>query len=246
MRAFRRLRLEGLGGKPRNQAHWNGPRQLIICFQRPGRILEVAVPTNQTMLMTANEAASVTGVPLRQVHRIIDAGLLGGAVKRRDKARLLAPSALVGLKLAHETADVLTLRSRRAVVATSIRRPRQAMIRTDVVAVDVRPAARAVRSGLSQFKARGIVACAADVLGGTPVFKGTRIPVHDVADMLANGDRPAAILKAFPQLDQDKIRLAAIYALAYPPRGRPRTKVPRRLRPPKSSETANFDDVAHP
>jgi hypothetical protein len=43
--------------------------------------LEVAVPTDQTMLMTANEAASVTGVPLRQVHRIIDAGLLGGRRK---------------------------------------------------------------------------------------------------------------------------------------------------------------------
>ena len=100
------------------------------------------------MLMTANEAASVTGVPLRQVHRIIDAGLLGRAVKRRDKARLLTPKALVGLKLAHDTADVLTLRSRRAVVATSIRRPRQAMIRTNVVVIDARPAARAVRSGL--------------------------------------------------------------------------------------------------
>jgi len=101
------------------------------------------VLANQTMLMTANEAASVTGVPLRQVHRIIDAGLLGGAVKRRDKARLLAPKALVGLKLAHDTADVLTLRSRRAVVATSIRQPRQAMIRTDLVVIDARPAARA-------------------------------------------------------------------------------------------------------
>ncbi len=199
----------------------------------------------QTMLMTANEAASVTGVPLRQVHRIIDAGLLGGAVKRRDKARLLASKALVGLKLAHETADVLTLQSRRAVVATSIRQPRQAMIRTDVVVVDARPAARAVRSGLSLLsKARGIVTSAPDVLGGTPVFKGTRIPVHDVADMLANGDRPAAIIKAFPQLDADRIRLAAIYALAYPPRGRPRTKLPRRSRPAKASETLDFDNVA--
>lgn len=193
------------------------------------------MPTNQTMFVTANEAASVTGVPLRQVHRIIDAGLLGGAVKRRDKARLLAPSALVGLKLAYETADVLTLRSRRAVVATSIRRPRQTMIRTDVVVVDVRPAARAVRSGLSQLsKARGIVASAPDVLGGTPVIKGTRIPVHDVADMLANGDRPAAILKAFPQLDQDRIRLAAIYALAYPPRGRPEPRCRGGHGPPRA------------
>jgi len=204
------------------------------------------VAATQTTLMTANEAASITGVPLRQVHRIIDAGLLGGAVKRRHNARLLVPKALVGLKLAHETADVLTLRSRRAVVATSVRLPRQAMIRTDLIVVDARPAARAVRSGLSQLsKARGIVSSAPDVLGGTPVFKGTRIPVHDIADMLANGDRPAAIIKAFPQLNEDRIRLAAIYALAYPPRGRPRTKSPRRSLIPKASETLAFDDVAN-
>ncbi len=200
---------------------------------------------SQRTLMTANEAASVTGVPLRQVHRIIDAGLLGGAVKRRDKARLLVPNALVALKLAHQTADVLTLHSRRAVIAASIRRPRQSMIRTDLVAVDVRPAARAVRSGLSQLsKARGIVSSAPGVLGGTPVFKGTRIPVHDIADMLANGDKPAAIVKAYPPLDEDRVRLAAIYALAYPPRGRPRTKSPRRVRPPKASDTLAFDDLA--
>jgi len=200
------------------------------------------VATTPTTFMTANEAASVTGVPLRQVHRIIDAGLLGGAVKHRDKARLLAPKGLVGLRLAHETADVLTLQGRRAVVATSIRSPRQSMIRTDMVVVDARPAARAVRSGLSLLtKARGVVSSTPGVLGGTPVFKGTRIPVHDIADMLANGDKPAAIIKAFPQLDADRVRLAAIYALAYPPRGRPRTK-PRRSRPAKASETLTFDD----
>jgi uncharacterized protein (DUF433 family) len=203
------------------------------------------VAATQTALMTANEAASVTGVPLRQVHRIIDAGLLGGAVKRRDKARLLARKALVGLKLAHDTADLLTLRSRRAVVATSVRRPQQPMIRVDVVVIDARPAARAVRAGLNQLsKARGIVSSAPDVLGGTPVFKGTPIPVHDIADMLANGDKRTAILKAYPLLDEEKIRLAAIYALAYPPRGRPRTKSPRRTRVPKTSETLAFDDVA--
>jgi uncharacterized protein (DUF433 family) len=195
--------------------------------------------------MTANEAASVTGVPLRQVHRIIDAGLLGGAVRRSDKARLLTPKALVGLRLAHETADVLTLQGRRAVVATSIRRPRQTMIRTDLLVVDARPAARAVRAGLGQLsKARGIVSSTPDVLGGTPVFKGTRIPVHDIADMLANGDRPAAIVKAFPQLDVDRVRLAAIYALAYPVRGRPRTK-PRRSRSSKAPETLAFADLPH-
>jgi Protein of unknown function (DUF433) len=104
------------------------------------------------------------------------------------------------------------------------------MIRTDLVVTDARPAARAVRSGLSQLsKARGIVSSTPDVLGGTPIFKGTRMPVHDSADILANAD---------------KIRLAAIYALAYPPRGRPRTKSSRRPRHPKTSDTLAFDDLA--
>jgi uncharacterized protein (DUF433 family) len=204
-------------------------------------ILEASMATNRMALMTANEAASVTGVPLRQVHRIIDAGLLGGAVRRRHSARLLARKALVGLKLAHEMAGVLTLESRRAVVATSIRRPRQSRIRADLIVVDARPAAQAVRSGLEQLtKARGIVSRMSDVLGGTPVFKGTRIPVHDIADMLANGDSAAAIVRAYPRLDRDRVRLAAIYALAYPRRGRPLT---RPARPPKASVTLVFDDL---
>lgn len=197
-----------------------------------------------TTLMTANEAASITGVPLRQVHRIIDAGLLKGAVKRGRNARLLTRKALVGLKLAHETADVLTPESRRTVVATLIRRPRQSMIRADMIMVDARPAAKAIRSGLDQLtKARRIVGAASDVLGGTPVFKGTRIPVHDIADMLANGDDPAAIVRAYPQLGLDRVRLAAIYALAYPRRGRPRTKQAWRPEEPKGSETLAFDDL---
>jgi uncharacterized protein (DUF433 family) len=195
------------------------------------------------ILMTANEAASVTGVPLRQVHRIIDAGILGTAVKQRDNARLVTPKGLVGLRLAHDTADMLTLRGRRAIVAGSIRSPRPSMIRADVVVVDARSAARTVRSGLSLLaKARSMVASTPAVLGGTPVFKGTRIPVHDIADMLANGDRPAAIVKAYPRLDAKRVRLAAIYAQAYPVRGRPRTK-PRRPEAPKTSETLAFNDL---
>lgn len=199
---------------------------------------------NQMTLMTANEAASITGVPLRQVHRIIDAGLLGGAVKRRREARLLAPAALIGLKLAHDTAGVLTLKSRRAMVAALIRRPRQSLIRADAVVVDARPAAQAVRSGLGQLsKARRVVSSTPDVLGGTPVFKGTRIPVHDIADMLTNGDEPEAIVRAYPRLDKERVRLAALYASAYPRRGRPRVKAPRRPGTPKHSETIGFDDL---
>jgi len=207
-------------------------------------ILEISVAADQIVLLTANEAASVTGVPLRQVHRIIDAGLLRGAVKRRRNARLLTRNALIGLKLAHATANVLTPDSRRGVVAALIRHPRQSVICIDAVVVDVRPAAKAVRSGLDLLtKARRLVSTTSDVLGGAPVLKGTRIPVHDIADMLTNGDTPAAIARAYPQLDEEQVRLAATYASAYPRRGRPRAKARWRSRRPKASETIAFDSV---
>jgi uncharacterized protein (DUF433 family) len=203
----------------------------------------MALPGTFTMLMTANEAASVTGVPLRHVHRIIDAGLLGDAVKRGRNARLLARRALVGLKLAHETVNVLTLDSRRAIVAMSIRHPQQSTVRADMISVDMRQAAKAVRVGLDQLtKARRLVTSAPDLLGGTPVFKGTRIPVHEIADMLANGDDLAVIARAYPQLDRGWIRLAPVYALAYPRRGRPRMNaVQSRL--PKTSEVLALEDL---
>lgn len=201
-------------------------------------------PGTRTALMTANEAASVTGVPLRQVHRIIDAGLLDGAVKRRRNTRLLPRSALVGLRLAHDTADLLTLEARRTVIASLLRRPRRGAIRADAVVIDARPAARAVRSGLKQLtRARQAVSSSPEVLGGSVVFKGTRIPVHDIADMLANGDSPAAIARAYPQLDKDHVRLAAVYAAAYPRRGRPPVKPAARSRHSRTSEVIVFDLV---
>jgi uncharacterized protein (DUF433 family) len=199
-------------------------------------------PAIRAILMTANEAASVTGVPLRQVHRIIDAGLLDGAVKRRRNARLLPRNALIGLRLAHDTADVLTPETRRAVVASLLHRPRRNAIRTAAVVVDARPAGRAVRAGLKQLaKARQAVSSSREVLGGTVVFKGTRIPVHDIADMLANGDAPATIVKTYPKLDQARVRLAAIYAAAYPRRGRPPVKPAARRGYTRTVETIPFD-----
>jgi len=95
---------------------------------------------------------------LRQVHRIIDAGLLDGAVERRGNARLLSRNALVGLKLAYDTPDILTLEGRRAVIEAILRHPRQSVIRARTVAVDTRDAAQAVRAGRDQLtKARRIV-----------------------------------------------------------------------------------------
>ena len=194
--------------------------------------------------LSANEAACVTGVPLKQVHRIIDAGLLAAAASGAKRSRTLHHEGLVGLKLAHETTDLLTLDGRRRLVRYLLDHPHAATARERGVSVDVRTMKGEVRTGLSMLaRARDVVECDKAVLSGTPCIKGTRIPVHDIADMLANGDSAGAIREAFPRLSQAQIELAAFYARAYPRRGRPRRKPFRRARHSCESIETTLDDL---
>lgn len=118
------------------------------------------------------------------------------------------------------------------------------MVAADPLKVDLKPIAAEVKAGFARLrKAKATVARDSDILGGQPVFAGTRVPVHDVADMLANGDTADAIHSAYPQLTLDRIGLAADYALAYPRRGRPPVKPVWRTAPAKSSRTVRFDDL---
>jgi len=60
-----------------------------------------------------------------------------------------------------------------------------------------------------------------EIMRGTPVFKGTRIPVDLVADMLAQGATAEDILEGYPTLSKEKIAIAPLYMRAFPRRGRP-------------------------
>jgi uncharacterized protein (DUF433 family) len=67
-----------------------------------------------------------------------------------------------------------------------------------------------------------MVVASPDVLSGTPVVRGTRVPVYDVAASVAAGVPMDRVLAAYPSLDGDKVDLATIYAGANLPLGRPR------------------------
>jgi uncharacterized protein (DUF433 family) len=92
---------------------------------------------------------------------------------------------------------------------------------------------------------RSLVAKDPDIQGGDPVFKGTRVPVHLIANILNEGASEAEIREAYPRLTSAMIRLTPLYATAYPLRGRPRKTVRldiapsrtirRPLSPPKAS-----------
>jgi uncharacterized protein (DUF433 family) len=88
--------------------------------------------------------------------------------------------------------------------------------------IEVGAARRAVESQLKQLARTGeMVVSDPEIMRGTPVFKGTRIPVDLVADMLAQGATVEEILEGYPTLSKEKIAIAPLYMRAFPRRGRP-------------------------
>ena len=193
-------------------------------------------------IWSANEAACVTGVPLKQVHRIIDAGLLGDAVESRNGVRVVLGSGLIGLKFAYQMAHILTREGRRRLIPRLLEEPAAERVQDDALSIDVRPMASDVHRGVAVLaKVKEMVEAREGVLGGTPCFRGTRIPVHDIAAMLANGDSVAALQAAYPGLTEAQIRAAPLYAAAYPRRGRRRKAPPWSRKTPISSSVVGFD-----
>jgi uncharacterized protein (DUF433 family) len=63
-----------------------------------------------------------------------------------------------------------------------------------------------------------------EILSGTPVIRGTRIPVYDVAALVEQGTPITELLEIYPRLNQAKIELASVYAKAVPEKGRPKRR----------------------
>ncbi len=55
-----------------------------------------------------------------------------------------------------------------------------------------------------------------EVMGGLPVIRGTRIPVHLVADMIAQGATEEEILAGYPTLTAEDLARAVCYAATHP------------------------------
>ena len=50
--------------------------------------------------------------------------------------------------------------------------------------------------------------------GGTPVVKGTRIPVAVVLDQLAGGETWESVLAGYPELTREDVQAVLLYAKA--------------------------------
>jgi len=95
----------------------------------------------------------------------------------------------------------------------------------EAVQIDVQQAHREVLKSIGELKqAEQMVTVDIEVMGGTPVIVGTRIPVAALSEMLAQGATAEEIADGYPSLSIEQVRLAPIYAAAHPRRGRPASR----------------------
>jgi uncharacterized protein (DUF433 family) len=189
-------------------------------------------------LLTASEAAVVAAVSVRDVHRLIDESILPASFFRGGTGRNVAAVACSLIAFYFESAQRLTAEERLWAIKNAEPRLRGLGNRTlptllkedwtfrhEFLAIDLKPFLRRTSERLARLKeARAMVVSSPEILSGTPVIRGTRIPVYDVAASVAAGIRRDRILGAYPSLTPDQIDLAALYADAVPPRGRPRSR----------------------
>jgi len=52
---------------------------------------------------------------------------------------------------------------------------------------------------------KSLITCSPDVMGGTPVFRGTRVPVQTLLDYLEVGETIDDFLEGFPTVSREQV-----------------------------------------
>ena len=186
---------------------------------------------DQERTFTPGEAAVVSRVPVKTVHREIDAGPLKTAGKRSGSKRSLREEDLFYLAVAKSLDTKLVQltsegkdKLHEAIVTFCRRHPsskRDFGLFGGVMSFDLKRVLGDVRSQLARLeRARKMVVENPEIRGGAPCIRGTRIGVYEVAAMLEQGASEAELLDGYP-LNRDQLELAQIFSEAYPRRGRP-------------------------
>ena len=192
-------------------------------------------------MLKATEAAVVARVSLRDVNRVIDERILPETLVSVENGRFVLGAACTLIAFYFESAKRLTSEERLFAIRSAEPRLRrwnraatEAMlkadwtVRHDFLTIDLLPFFERSVARLERLDAaREVVTISDDIMGGTPVISGTRVPVHDVAAALAAGVPAKEILEDYPSLTEDRLELATLYAEANPLRGRPKPLIAR-------------------
>ena len=184
-----------------------------------------------TETLTPTEAAIVSGVSVRDVHRVIDEHILPESFYDTQDARSFKSHACVFIAFYFGAADRLTSEERQRAITLASRnsfdvKSRTRTIQDEFLTIDLAPFWKGVDERMVRLNAaRAQVVEDNEILSGTPVIKGTRVPVYDVAASVAAGIPMERILSSYPSINREQVELAALFAEANPQRGRPRQRI---------------------
>jgi uncharacterized protein (DUF433 family) len=179
-----------------------------------------------TRVFTPAEAAAVSGIGIKAVHNAIDKRIVDTVPSpRSSRRRVLTKEGLLRLKLWYGVGSTLAAERRQRLFEEIKAAPRAKTVKADdLLIIDVETARKQLQSRMSDLEeAESAIGRVKGVMGGEPVFRGTRIPARLVAAMLEQGAEEWDILEGYPSLTPRMLELAKIWAAAHPARGRPKS-----------------------
>lgn len=175
---------------------------------------------------TPAEAAALSGIGIKAVHNAIDKRIVDTVASARSRGRrALTQEGLLRLKLWYGVGSTLAAERRQRLFKEIKAAPNARTVKADdLLIIDVAEARKQLKSRISDLdEAEAAIGTVKGVMGGEPVFKGTRIPARLVTAMIEQGAEEADILEGYPSLTSRKIELARIWSAAHPARGRPKS-----------------------
>lgn len=175
-------------------------------------------------LLTRNEIAEISGVSINAVNKALEQRV---AKARRQRGRtLLAADEAAALVLLSELPISLSIKLKREV--------RNWIVKRNPAKAEEFELSRALRVAMTE-NAADVAKRAIDYVrlrekyvevdpakkGGTPVIRGTRVPVRTLAQLVEGGESPKALKEDYPHIPEEAYDVAVLWAKGNPRRGRP-------------------------
>lgn len=193
--------------------------------------------------VTTQEAAWIAGVSAKTINAAIDRGEVRPVARPRRRgvtSRQIGAAEVVYFVVRKEAGAALSAQARRELyaqltaqrwgdwtIAPDIAEAastwnREITLAGGVVRIAIQRACTAVaRRWAGLRSATDLVVEDPEIRGGEPVLRGTRVPVHLVADLVGQGADVGEVLEDYPALTAAMVEAALAYAATHPRRGRP-------------------------
>ncbi len=184
----------------------------------------MGITSKPSPLLTRNEIAEISGVSINAVNKALEQRV---AKARRQRGRtLLAADEAAALALLSELPISLSIKLKRDV--------RNWIVKRNPAEAEEFELSRALRIAMTENAAdvakRAIdyvrlrekyVEVDPDKMGGTPVIRGTRVPVRTLAQLVEGGESREVLKEDYPHIPKEALDVAVLWARGNPRRGRP-------------------------